>query len=101
MLLPESNKQYLIANCGCSPDDVLTIQEAACCHNTTYSVKRGRDSETWKPISREEALRLLGRKLWLNGLARSAFHGTAVRTADGENFVCFNTEWHTREKKGT
>lgn len=38
------------------------------------------------PISREEAISLLGQKQYLSGIARSAFHYTAVRkTPDGQN----------------
>ena len=47
-----------------------------------------------KAISRERALCLLGRRKYLSGIARSAFHYTAARTVgdDGESgVVCFDS----------
>ena len=36
-------------------------------------------------ISREEAIRILGREVFISGIARSAFHYTAAQqTADGQ-----------------
>lgn len=36
-------------------------------------------------ISREKAIRILGREVFISGIARSAFHYTAARqTADGQ-----------------
>jgi hypothetical protein len=43
------------------------------------------------PISREEAISLLGQKQYLSGIARSAFHYTAVGETPDGRFVYFDS----------
>ena len=56
-------------------EDLPQIEEAA--DVTTYVVYKDGKSEGC--ISRKKAIELLGREVWLSGLARSAFHWTAMR----------------------
>ena len=57
------------------------IEEATCGNRTTYIM--GQTS-----ISKEEAIRVLGRREYLSGIARSAFHCSAVRAgADGQTVL--------------
>lgn len=44
-----------------------------------------------KPISREEAISLLGREQYLSGISRSAFHYTAARETPDGQFVYFDS----------
>lgn len=66
------------------------IEEAM--DKTTYELCDEDGKETIRTITREEAIELLGRENWLNGLDRSAFHWTAMRqTKDGKNYILFNS----------
>ena len=58
---------------GCTPEDIAQIGRALRKTNFEYNGKR---------ISREKALDLLGRREFLSGIARAAFHVTAVRLTD-------------------
>lgn len=44
-----------------------------------------------KQITREEAISLLGRKRYLAGISRSAFHYTASQCLDDGRVVCFDS----------
>lgn len=58
--------------------DFQQIEQAMQKSKTTYKMDG-------KRITRDEAQTLLGRREWLSGIARSAFHFTAARkTADGK-----------------
>jgi len=72
-------------------EDIPQIQEAALSKYTRYELyKNGEDKG--KSISRDEVIRLLGRKEWLSGLSRSAFHFSAVRNIeDSVSFVLFDS----------
>ena len=90
MKLTEKDKADLLS-LGVPPEDFWQISEAALPKYTKYSVY-AKESEKGKRISRDEAIRLLGRKEWLSGLSRSAFHFTACRdTLDGTSFVLFDS----------
>lgn len=69
-----------------SKNDIIEIERAA--KKTKYAIADG-DGEL--PISRDQAIRLLGREGWLSGLCRSAFHINARRTAPGGETVLFNS----------
>lgn len=75
--LTEEDKLYL-AELGYDAADCRQIESASACKMTVYKYKERR-------ISQERAIELLGRADFLSGLARSAFHWSAVReTGDGE-----------------
>ena len=63
--------------------DIPQIEEA---------MRRTKYEYNGRKIKRSDAVRLLGRKIWLSGITRSAFHASAVRpTLDGKSFVYFDT----------
>ena len=70
MKLTEEDKQIL-REWGNSSRDIEQIEFAA--NHTTYKTDDG------KRISREKAIDLLSRKVWLSGLSRSAFHFNCER----------------------
>ena len=75
MKLTEKDKAYL-RSLGNTERDINQIEYAA--NRTKYSGNGGR------VIYTEEAIKILGRKTWLSGLSRSAFHMTAVRYREGK-----------------
>jgi hypothetical protein len=103
--LSEEDKADLL-NMHVPSSDFTQIQEVASVKYTSYLLYDNNEARG-KRISRDEAIRLLGRKVWLSGLARSAFHFSAVRTIEGsEAFVYFNSrryfaDWFSiHEKQG-
>lgn len=97
MKLTEKDKAYL-KGIHMTEEDFGQIEAAMGC--STYEVmtyKAGSDyggkPVEEKRITRLGAVRLLGREGWLSGLARSAFHITAMReVGDGRRLVYFNSE---------
>lgn len=83
MKLTAQDKEWL-REFGHKDEDFPQIEEAAQKQKTTYKLGR-------QPISREQAIALLGRKTYLSGISRSAFHCTAVRDMDGGRFVYFDS----------
>lgn len=76
--------QELLRSLDCEERDFPQIERALRKDMTTYKMDN-------KRISREQAIELLGKRNFLSGISRSAFHCTAVReTADGR-FVLFNS----------
>ena len=79
--------KVLLLDWGYTEKDFAQIEEAFQKCKTTY--KLGDFT-----ISREEAIRLLGRRQYLSGIARSAFHSSATRdvpmSMSGE-FVYFDS----------
>lgn len=71
MKLTNEDKALLL-HWGYTEKDFAQIEEAFQKSKTNYELGDFR-------ISREEAIRLLGRRQWLSGIARSAFHWTAAR----------------------
>ena len=71
MRLTKSDKELLIS-WGFAEKDFSQIEEAFYKSKTKYKLGS-------TPISREEAIRLLGRERYLSGIARSAFHFAAGR----------------------
>lgn len=83
MKLNKADKNYLYSM-GISVEDVRQIEE--CIGNTLFY-----DSND-KRISRKDAIEILGREVWLNGMARSAFHNSAYReNEDGSKSVYFDS----------
>ena len=70
-------------------EDISQIELAA--DLTKYEVERNRGSDTWRPISQERAIRLLGRVGWVSGLVRSAFHGTSCPVSRDGRPVFFDS----------
>ena len=71
MMLTEADKTLLV-QWGHTEDDFRQIEEAMQKSKTSYKLGS-------KRITRDEAIRLLGRKDYLSGISRSAFHWTATR----------------------
>lgn len=71
MKLTVSDKELLTA-WGHPEKDFPQIEEALQKSKTKYKLGA-------KPISRDKAIALLGRKVYLSGISRSAFHFTAAR----------------------
>ena len=80
MKFTDSDKQYLLEKVyngvmKTLEEDLPQIEEAA--DVTTYTLfEEDRDCGM---ITRDAAIKLVGREMWLSGLARSAFHWTAYR----------------------
>lgn len=83
MKLTEQDKKWL-REFGHDDKDFPQIEEAMQKRYTTYDL----DGQT---ISREQAIALLGRKTYLSGISRSAFHYSAVRCTDDEKCVGFDS----------
>lgn len=71
MKLSKSDKE-LLANWGFREKDFPQIEEAMQKSKTKYKLGV-------TPISRDEAIRVLGRRQYLSGITRSAFHFSAAR----------------------
>ena len=84
MTLTEKDKADLLAM-DVPAEDFQQIEEVAQTKYTRYMLYEN-GSERGKRISREETIQLLGRRVWLSGLARSAFHSSACRGPDGVAF---------------
>lgn len=98
MKLTNADKNML-KEYGYEDEDFAQIQRALDKRNTKYEKYREvtntfngttyADDE--EPITREEAIKLLGRENFLSGVARSCFHYTAVRVVDGDVRVHFDS----------
>ncbi len=77
MRLTETDKKQLIEN-GHTKRDFKQIEEAMQKSKTKYEAENLLTGEV-KRISREEAIQILGREAWLNGISRSAFHWDATQ----------------------
>jgi len=85
-LTPED--KLLLKNWGNSDIDIEQISDAIRC--TTYTVYTG-DSRRGRKISADTAVKMLGRREFLSGITRSAFHFTAVRTTNSGKQIYFNS----------
>jgi protein associated with RNAse G/E len=79
MKLTDKDKSFL-KECGYLDEDMNQIERAL--KKTIYELD--------KKISINEALKILGRKEFLTGISRSAFHYSAVRTKN-EKVIYFNS----------
>ena len=74
-------------------EDLPQMEQAA--DVTTYTFGKRSDGSDEREITRLGAIRKIGRQAWISGLARSAFHVTALRYVDendeSKGFVCFNS----------
>ena len=71
MKLTEQDKTQLL-DWGYTEQDFSQIEAAMNAHNTHYTLNGS-------PIDRAQVIFLLGQKTYLSGIARSAFHWSAVR----------------------
>jgi len=81
MKLTKQDKQ-LLKKWGYPEDDFRQIEEATT--KTVYELDN-------KRISRAKVIKILGRELYLNGIARSAFHWSAMRSNDKDESIYFNS----------
>ena len=89
MELTNKDKAYLLS-LNESEQYFPQVEEAM--NVTQYELTDADGKETIRRITREEAIDLLGRETWLNGLDRSAFHWTAMRqTKDKKGYVLFDS----------
>lgn len=96
MKLTGNDKKYLLEKVynGVTKtleEDLPQIKEAA--DVTTYTLYE--DNIERGMITRDEAIGLVGREMWLSGIARSAFHWTACRQVlanPDHAYVMFNSE---------
>lgn len=78
-----ANDKKLLTKWGFPKSDFEQIEEAM--HRTTYKL----DFKT--RLSPKAVVEYLGRELFLNGLARSAFHWTAVRNDASGHTIHFDS----------
>ena len=83
MELAKEDKVFLVS-LGYEEHDLPQIEAALHASRTTYSL----DGE---PITRTQALQLLGRESYLAGISRSAFHYTAEQTTENGEAVGFDS----------
>ncbi len=83
MKLTEKDKE-LLSSWGHTEQDFQQIEEAMYSRNTKYDLNG-------KPIGRDEAIRLLGRRAYLAGLSRSAFHWSASQMTDDGQEIGFDS----------
>ena len=88
MRLTEDDKK-LLKSWGHPDRDMEQIEEAI--RKTVYTIYRT-DSGKGKRISAKAALEILGRRAFLSGISRSAFHYTALRKNDDHVEVHFNSK---------
>lgn len=97
MKMTEADKAYL-RSISESEQYFPQIEEAM--DVTKYELMDADGRNTIRTLTRKEAIELLGRETWLNGLDRSAFHWTAMReTKDGKNTILFDSSALFREEK--
>ena len=89
MKLTAQDKEWL-RNWGHDDRDFPQIEEAMHGRKTIYDLDGRR-------ITRERAIRLLGRKAYIAGIARSAFHYSAVQDLDDGRCVGFDSSNLFRE----
>ena len=87
MALLKSDKKIL-SELGYKGYDAIQIGIAMQKRYTSY-VLDSKDGTV--PITREQAIRILGRKKFLAGLARSAFHFTASQKSENGDSVYFDS----------
>lgn len=75
--LSESDKNLLLS-WGYTKEDFPQIEEAMQADKTSYTLYQG-DSTTGKRISSKQAISILGRRAYLAGISRSAFHWDACK----------------------
>ena len=83
----------LLKEWGYSNEDMPQIEEVANVSIITFTYKANKSQE--HIITPQRAIRIIGRRKFLSGLSRAAFHWSAIRyVKDNYNngFVCFRVE---------
>lgn len=76
---------------GYLESDFWQLKEAAKSKNTRYTLYENNKARG-RRITAEEAIRLLGRRAWLAGLGRSAFHWSACQSVENsQQFILFDS----------
>lgn len=83
MKLNNDDKKWLL-ELGETEEDFWQIEQALNANITKYTVDG-------VPVSRDEAIRLLGRKQFISGICRSVFHYTAARETAKGKVVLFDS----------
>lgn len=83
MKLNNDDKKWLL-ELGHTEEDFFQIEQALNANITKYTIDG-------VPVSRDEAIRLLGRKQFISGISRSAFHYTAARETANGKVVLFDS----------
>ena len=76
----------ILKSFGYLTEDIEQIRDAAKAKYTTLTCDDIK-------ISHEAAAAILGQELYLSGIARSAFHRTALRESERGKKVLFITKW--------
>lgn len=88
-MLTKQDKQ-LLKSWGHDEGDFAQIEQVTAKRFTKYSCGG-------QQISRERALEILGRKSYLAGISRSAFHYTASQSTDDGTVVLFDSSAFFKE----
>lgn len=83
MKLNNDDKKWLL-ELGDTEEDSWQIEQALNANITKYTI----DGIS---VSRDEVIRLLGRKQFISGISRSAFHYTAARETEKGKVVLFDS----------
>lgn len=83
MKLTKEDKEML-KSFGFFEEDLDQIELATSSRYTKYELDN-------KNISRDEVISLLGREVYLSGIARSAFHWSALRTTEDGKEIYFDS----------
>ena len=86
MMKLTKNDKRLLNQWGCPCSYYPQIERAMNACITIYKIET--EKRTGK-ISRDEAIKVLGRERWLSGIARSAFHWSATRRSDDEKTIVY------------
>lgn len=77
MKLTNKDKKYLIS-IGYNTEDFSVIEETT--KHIKYELFPNGDESKYKyKLNQKEVIKILGRDLFINGLGRTTFHGSAVR----------------------
>ena len=88
MKLDKVDRAFLECN-GFSESDFEQIEKAA--RRTKYSLSSAANGWRYERITAKEAEKILGRKDFISGLSRSAFHWSAVRMTGTGSKVYFDS----------
>lgn len=88
MKLDKVDRAYLEC-CGFSDADYPQIESAG--RRTKYSLSSAANGWKYEKITAKDAEKVLGRRLFVSGLARSAFHWSAVRVNENGDEVLFDS----------
>ena len=85
MELTENDREYL-KSIGYLPEDLWRIEGTTWHGNVTLYQKAGEKTKKRK-ISHKRAIALLGREMYLSGIARATFHSSSCRECEDESVI--------------